>query len=420
MRILYIATMYPLGVNNGVKMRVWHLLRAIANAGHEITLATFVEPEEPGPTQRELSKVCKDSEIVVRHMESLSGSTNYVARLSSILSPSPYTLDRCRSDEMRARLEHRLRSDAFDVVLCDNVFTTVNLPPTALPLLMNSHNVEHVTLQRYAEQESNPFKALYARLEAGKLRRFEASAYKRAVFVMVCSRLDGELIEQLCPGVRTIVAPNVVDVHDYEMTGEEDPLTVVYQGGMDWFPNRDALEYFVRAILPLVQKEMPGVRLIAAGRNPTPEFRARFSHVPALEFTGTLPDLRPVIARAAICIVPLRIGSGTRLKILEGGAMSKAMVSTTIGAEGLDFVPGKEILIADDPAAFARSVVELLRDPARRKAMGEAARKRVSRDYDVTALERSIADAFQSVQQSIRTEAGRAQLAAVGQGESAC
>lgn len=420
MRILYIATMYPLPVNNGVKMRVWSLLCAIANAGHEITLATFAEPEEPDATGQELRKACKDSEIVVRHLESLSGSANHLARLASVLSPSPFALDRFRSDEMRSRLEKRLHSGVFDVVLCDNIYTTVNLPPTSLPLLMNSHNVEHLILQRYVEQESNPLKALYARLEARKLRRFEAATYKRAALVMVCSRLDGELIEQLCPGLKTVVAPNVVDMRDYEMEGEEDPLTIVYQGGMDWFPNRDALQYFVQAILPLVQKEVPGVRLIAAGRNPTPEFRARFSHVPALEFTGTLPDLRPVIANAAVCVVPLRIGSGTRLKIIEGGAMRKAMVSTTIGAEGLDFVPGEEILIADDPAAFAGNVVQLLRDPARRKAMGEAARKRVSRDYDMTALERSIAGAFQSVQQSIRAKAGEAQLAPVGQGESAC
>ncbi len=420
MRILYIATIYPLPVNNGVKMRVWSLLCAIASAGHEITLATFAEPEEPGATEQELRTICRDSEIVVRRMESLSGSTNYVARLSSVFSPSPFSLDRFRSDEMRSRLEQRLRSGVFDVVLCDNIFTTVNLPATSLPLLMNSHNVEHLILQRYVEQESNPFKALYARLEAGKLRRFEASTYKRAALIMVCSRLDGELIGQLCPGLRTAVAPNVVDVNDYEMGGEEDPLTIVYQGGMDWFPNRDALEYFVQAILPLVQREIPDVRLIAAGRNPAPEFRARFSHVPALKFTGTLPDLRPVIAEAAVCVVPLRIGSGTRLKILEGGVMGKAIVSTTIGAEGLDFVPGKEILIADDPAAFAGNVVELLRDPARRKVMGEAARKRVSRDYDVTALERSIAQAFQDLQQSIRAKAGKALLGPLGQGESAC
>jgi len=414
MRILYIATMYPFPVNNGVKMRVWSLLCAIANAGHEITLATFAEPKEAEGTEQAIRKVCKDSDIVVRHLASLSGSTNYVARLSAVLSPLPFAIERFRSDEMRTCLEHRLRSDAFDVVLCDNIYATVNLPPTSLPVIMNSHNVEHLILQRYAQQESNLFKALYARLEAGKLGRVEAAIYKRAVLVMVCSRLDAALLEQLCPGLKTVVAPNVVDVRDYEIAEEEDPFTIVYQGGMDWFPNRDAVEYFVRAIFPLVQKEIPGARLVAAGRNPAPEFRARFSDVPALQFTGTLPDLRPVIAKAAVCVVPLRIGSGTRLKIIEGGAMGKAMVSTTIGAEGLDFVPDQEILIADDPAVFAGKVVELLRDPARRKTMGEAARKRVLRDYDITALERSIAGPFQSLQQSISAEAGKTQMASVG------
>ena len=134
----------------------------------------------------------------------------------------------------------------------------------------------------------------------------------------------------------------------------------------------------------------------------------------ALEFTGTLPDLRPVIAKAAVCVVPLRIGSGTRLKILEAGAMGKAMVSTTIGAEGLDFDPGREILIADDPVSFARNVVDLLHDPARRKALGEAARKRVRQDYDITALERAVASALENLRQSIDAKAGKRQMATVG------
>ena len=307
----------------------------------------------------------------------------------------------------------------FDVIVCDNVFSAINLPAHAAPVVMNSQNVEYVILSRYVQHERNPFKALYARWEASKLRRFETAMYRRAVLAMACSNVDTGLIRSLCPGIRTAVAQNVVDVSEYAVNAEEEPLTVVYQGGMDWFPNRDALEYFVRAIFPLVRQEVPGVRLIAAGRNPSPQFRARFADVSALEFTGTLPDLRPVIAKAAVCVVPLRIGSGTRLKILEAGAMGKAMVSTTVGAEGLDFVPGREILIADDPAEFARNVIELLRDPARRKAMGEAARHRVLQDYDVTALERSIAAAFQGLQQAIGQEAGKTQPVPVGQGELA-
>jgi len=414
MRILYLAAAYPLPANNGAKMRLWAVLRAIAATGHEITLAAFAEPEDDvAGTEQELRMVCKESDIVPLRYTRLSAGGNYSGRLRAILSSSPFTIDRFRSEEMRARLERRVRERSFDVIICDNVFSAINLPANASPVVMNSQNVEYLILQRYVQQERNPLKALYARLEANKLRRFEAAMYRRAALAMTCSSVDAEFVRQLCPGLKTAVAPNVVDVREYGIVGEEDPFTIVYQGGMDWFPNRDAVEYFVRAIFPLVQKEIPGAHVIAAGRNPSPKFRARFADVLALEFTGTLPDLRPVIAQAAVCVVPLRIGSGTRLKILEGGAMGKAMVSTTIGAEGLDFVPGKEILIADDPAVFAKNVVEVLRNPTRRKALGEAARKRVLQDYDVAALERSIADAFQSLQQSISAEAGETQLVPV-------
>jgi len=298
------------------------------------------------------------------------------------------------------------------VILCDNVYSAINLPAGASPVVMNSQNVEYVILQRYLQQERNPAKALYARLEAAKLRRFEAIMYRRAVLGMACSTTDAHQIEELCPGLRVAVAPNVIDPKEYEGNfGDEEPQTILYQGGMDWFPNRDALEFFVRDILPLVRKEVPGAKLIAAGRNPSPEFRARFAGVSGLEFTGTVPDLRPFIARATVAVVPLRIGSGTRLKILEGGAMRKAMVSTSIGAEGLDFVDGQEILIADDPGKFAGSVIDLLRNPARRQTLGEAARRRVLRDYDNRALERLISDALSSLQQNMSNRAAHQQLA---------
>lgn len=419
MRVLYISVAYPLPANNGAKMRLWSMLRAIKGAGHEVTLACFAEPGEVAGTERELSAVCAESDIVPLSYTRLSAGGDYWKRLRAIFSTSPFTIDRFRSDQMRVRLEQRVRDRAFDVIVCDNVFSAINLPAYAAPVVMNSQNVEYVILSRYVQHERNPLKALYARWEASKLRRFETAMYRRAVLAMACSNVDTGLIRSLCPGIRTAVAQNVVDVSEYAVDAEEEPLTVVYQGGMDWFPNRDALEYFVRAIFPLVRQEVPGVRLIAAGRNPSPEFRARFADVSALEFTGTLPDLRPVVAQAAVCVVPLRIGSGTRLKILEAGAMGKAMVSTTVGAEGLDFVPGREISIADDPAEFARNVIELLRDPARRKTMGEAARRRVLEDYDVTALERSIAAAFQGLQQAIGEEAGKTQPVPVGQGEVA-
>jgi len=413
-RVLYVSIAYPLPANNGSKMRLWAVVRAIASAGHRVTLAAFCEPEELEGTQAELRTVCEESDIVPLQYTKLSGGGDHLKRLRAIVSTSPFTIDRFRSEDMRSRLQRRVNDRSFDVVICDNVYSAINLPAGVSPIVMNSQNVEYLILQRYSEQEKNPLKALYARLESAKLRHFEAAMYRRAVSAMTCSTVDADLVRRLCPGIQVFIAPNVVDVGDYEFDAEEEPFTLVYQGGMDWYPNRDALEYFVRQVLPLVQKQVPQVRVIAAGRNPAPEFKARFHDVSGLEFTGTLPDLRPVIAKAAVAVVPLRIGSGTRLKILEAGAMRKAMVSTSIGAEGLDFEAGKEILIADDPVAFARHVVELLRDPARRKSLGEAAKNKVVSAYDRRSLERSVARALASLEQSIGSEAGRRQLAPVG------
>jgi glycosyltransferase involved in cell wall biosynthesis len=155
---------------------------------------------------------------------------------------------------------------------------------------------------------------------------------------------------------------------------------------MDWFPNRDAVTFFVARILPVLKQSVLHIRFVVAGRNPPPAFVSKFAGVSGIEFTGNVPDMRTEIAKAAVCIVPLRIGSGTRLKILEAAAMAKPVVSTRIGAEGLNFVDGEEIVLADEPRAFAHAIVDLLADPARRRTMGGAARRRVEIQYSISAL----------------------------------
>jgi glycosyltransferase involved in cell wall biosynthesis len=328
----------------------------------------------------------------------------YLSRLFSLFSSAPFILNRLHSSEMREALDRRLRQGGYDLVICD-VFAALNLPATGIPVAINGLNAEHLILLRYVNHEWNPIKKFYAWLEAIKLRRFEVRMYSRADLAIACSNQDANIFREFCPEVQFSVLPNVVDLGEYEVSHvedsqDEDPSAIIHVGGLDWFPNRDSLEYFVRDIFPLVQRECSSIRLIVAGRNPSPELRGRFSHMTAIEFTGTVPDLRPVIAEAAVSVIPLRIGSGTRMKILEGGAMGKAMVSTSVGAEGLDFVPGKEILIADTPEQFAASIVELLRDPVRRRSLGEAARRRVVANYDLRALERSIEVAVNTLKSS--------------------
>jgi glycosyltransferase involved in cell wall biosynthesis len=178
----------------------------------------------------------------------------------------------------------------------------------------------------------------------------------------------------------------VVDVAEFEPSPDPGGATVLYSGGMDWYPNRDAVEFFGLRVLPHVRASVSEARFVVAGRGPSDGFRRRMAAVPNVTFTGSVPDMRAEIAQATVCVVPLRIGSGTRLKILEAAAMGKAIVSTRLGAEGLDFADGSEILLADEPEMLARSVASLLRDGARRAALGRAARARVVQDYSEDVL----------------------------------
>src|SRR5262249_22529422 len=157
------------------------------------------------------------------------------------------------------------------------------------------------------------------------------------------------------------------DMSGYLMDVPEAPARLIYMGGMDWFPNRDAVEFFVKEILPRIQARAPQVEFLVAGRNPSEEFKTQFSHLGNVRFSGTVADMRALISGSTLCVVPLRIGSGTRLKILEASAAGKATVSTALGAEGLELVDGEEILIADDAMKFAEYIVALLQDPERRK-----------------------------------------------------
>ena len=386
MRLLFLSMTLPWPPNNGHRMRTWSLLHALAAEGHQTTLLAFAYPADLGGATGPLRQVCTRLEVVPLELASLAGGNGALDRLRALIGGAPYAAGRYRSPEMAGRIQSQLESERFDAVIVDTVFGTVNLPATEVPLLLNNVDVEHVVLERYARCEHNPAKRLYAWLEARRLRRFEAEACRRAAVAMPCSRADEAQLRALCPGLPLVVVPNVIDTTEYAPPGHDAGNVVLYQGGLDWYPNRDAVRFFASRILPLVRRALPSVRFVVAGRNPPAAFRREVQAVPGLELTGPVPDMRPVLARSAVCVVPLRIGSGTRIKILEAAAMARPVVSTTLGAEGLAFVDGEEILLADRPERFAGAVLGLLADHRRRREVGSAARKRVEESYSLPVL----------------------------------
>lgn len=392
MRILFVALGFPLPSNNGHRMRSWSLLQALAAEGHELSLLSFRESDDAQTDDPRLHSVCRDVTAVPFRFTNLSSGGDYLKRALAVFSPLPYVSSRFSSARMRERMAEILSQGEFDLIIGDTVFSLLNLPATDVPVALNAFDLEHLILERYLAHESNPLKLAYGWLESRKLRRWEAKACSQAAWVMSCSQHDRELVQKLCPGVPTVVVPNIVDVHSYAPAGDVDEPVLIYQGGMDWYPNRDAVEYLAFEILPLLRRLVPHFKVIVAGRNPSPEFRQRFAAIAELSFTGTVRDMRLQIAKAAVGVVPLRIGSGTRIKILEAAAMGKPIVSTTIGAEGLEFLDGSEILIADQPQAFAEAMAGLLRDAARRRSLGHAARRRVEQRYSMSVLRESLGE----------------------------
>jgi glycosyltransferase involved in cell wall biosynthesis len=388
------AIPYPPG--EGSAMRSWEVIRALAANGHSVDLLSFGQPADIESAGGALRQVCRSVEVLPHVLPNLSSTARYWHRLGRLLSPTPYSVAILRSPVMTKRIAQLLRENAFDIVMCESLYLFDNLPLyLPVPVILDCHNVESLLLRRFLGSEPNPAKRAYVRLEWAKLHRWERGVVLRASLVMVCSEHDRAVMTAMCPGARLTVVPNIIDVTGYVPSDGDDGdgFTILYSGAMDWYPNQDAVRYFVEDIWPEVRRLVPGARFRVAGRHPSMELRRRLEGVAGVELAGAVPDMRAEVRRAAVCVVPLRIGSGTRLKILEAAALAKAIVSTRVGAEGLDFVDGREILLADEPRAFARAVADLATDLRHRRSLGAAARLRVEGQYGFPHLRRAMQDA---------------------------
>ena len=244
------------------------------------------------------------------------------------------------------------------------------------PLVVDSHEIAYDLARQFARAGGNLGRRLYAGANWRKLRREELRTYRDADGVYLCSAADERRLLDQVPGVRTAVIPNAADVEYYQPRPTDPPpdgRTVVYFGLLSTVPNIDGVIHFVQNIWPRIAAAHPEARCKIIGGRPPPSLLALAG--PRVELTGFVSDLRPHLAAAAAVVVPLRLGGGTRLKIVEAMAMGKAIVSTTLGAEGIEAVPGRDLLIEDEPAAFADAVNRLLAEPGLAARIGQSARQ---------------------------------------------
>jgi sugar transferase (PEP-CTERM/EpsH1 system associated) len=327
--------------------------------------------------------------ITVARRERPKGSVRfYVDVAAHFADELPYAVGTYRSPAFKAKIQELLDQQAFHLVVCDFLAPAVNLPPVLpCPSVLFTHNVEAEIWRRHAETHRGRLAFGLYDTQHRRMLACEDSALQRFDGILTVSEADRNTFTRLYPEVRAKpmwVIPTGVDTEYFapDATAVSEPR-LVFTGSMDWLPNEDAMRFFCHDVLPLIRAEEPRARLSIVGRAPTAAVRALADE--HIEVTGTVPDVRPFMRKAAVHVVPLRIGGGTRLKIFEAMAMGQAVVSTTIGAEGLPLIDGEHAIIADGPRAFADAVVSLLRDTRRRHALSAAARRLVVDHYDWSA-----------------------------------
>ena len=397
MRILWVKVGGLWPVNTGGRLRSFHTIAQLARR-HRVTVLTT---HGPADAPEGLDAALADCERVVSVPHAVPGHDSArfaLALVRSWLSPLPVDIWRCRVPALRREVARHLASGHVDLCVVDYLAASPNVAMDGpVPSVLFAHNVEHMIWKRLSEIETRAWRRALLEVEWQKLRRYEAHACARARLTVAVSDVDREILATHAPRARVKAIPTGVDTSYFAPDrSHEVPGSLVFFGSMDWFPNEDGIEYFVEAILPRIRAEVPEARLTVVGRNPGPRVR-RLAAIAGVRVTGTVDDVRPHVAEAAVCVVPLRIGGGTRLKIFEALAMGKAVVSTTVGAEGLPLIPGTHFVQVDAPAQFAAAVIALQRDPARRRALGSAGRRLVEERYSWSQVAREFEAICESV-----------------------
>ncbi len=376
MRILCLSGWFPYPPDVGARARLFSLLREIGRA-HAVDLLCFFHADET------VSESALPSGVSL--LGALPAPTERRSRpsLGTLLSPYPRAIAEQYTPEMAARLESALTDGHYNLVLaCEN-----GPGVTIAPYLFQARNVARVVedlevsmIRAKMQAARSPLARFRYRQTWRKQRRYTRELLGRVQGCTVASETERRALTDIAPNSPPIaVVPNGLDPERYSGGfGPEEPDTIVFPGALTYEANREAMRFFLREVFPYIRQARPAATLYITGRTDGVDLRS-LPLGDGVILTGYLPDVRPRIARSAICVAPLTLGGGTRIKILEAMALGTPVVATSKGAEGLEVTPGRDILIADDPAQFAAAVVRLLSDDALRSEISARARQTVRR-----------------------------------------
>lgn len=373
MRILWVKANKILPAHSGGDIRSFNLLRQLARRD-EVVFFSYYDGARDLAYAAELQSQLPGAVCVCTGERRESRWARGIDYLRRLPDAAPYAVGRFASPAVRQRLSECLSQKNPDVVICDFLDAAINFPESIeVPSVLFQHNVESEIWRRHATNGSGRGMKLVYGMEFSKMLQYERAAVRRFDHVIAVSEHDKKLMSEWVEPERVTVVPTGVDTGEFcpgERAGQENPL-VVFVGAMDWEPNIDAVKYFCAEVWPGILAKVPEARFRIVGRNPDRRVAALAGG--SVEVTGRVPSVLEHLREAAVVVVPLRVGGGTRLKIYEAMAVGKAVVSTTVGAEGLDVHSGQDLILADTPAVFTKSVVALLADAESRRRIGERA-----------------------------------------------
>jgi len=381
MKILFIAPRLPWPLDTGGRLRTFNLFKQLSGFA-EMQMVSYSFESRDEEWKKEIEKLgVKVTLVPARESTFLERAWNIAFKTL------PHSIVKYYTPSMKKVLEKLSKSEHFDAVHIDHIHMAhYNECFKGIPCFLDAHNVEYKIWERCGEVEPMLVKRMLYFQQSSKMKTYEAKKTKEFKGVFTCSADDKRILSDLTSGEVPIhVIPNGVDTEfnspDPAQDANEEEA-IVFTGSMNWLPNEDAITFFCGKVLPLIWEKKGSVKFYVVGKHPSAVIRELAQRDPRVIITGRVDDVRPYIWRSRVSIVPLRIGGGTRLKILEAMALSKAIVSTSIGAEGIEYTDGKNILIGDSPRDFADKVLLVLNDKQRSREIGVDARQFVCGKYD--------------------------------------
>lgn len=426
MRILFLTQIVPYPPDAGPKVKTWHVLRYLAGQGHQLTLATFVRPEEQQYIPF-LKQVCQ-SVYTIPIRRSRLADLAYLLR--SQLSGRPFLVERDDLSAMRACVQSLVAAGAIDAIHADQLTMTqfalgngfgkrITHTGTGSPggggspwRIFDAHNAVWTIVDRM--RAALPWYArLLLRGETGRVKRFEGLVVERFEQTLAVTEIDRQMLldarqaylaaqgDHSIDPQKITVAPIAVDTQELQpVPRQADSSEVLTLGTLHYPPNADGIRWFANEVFPLVRARVAQAHLTIVGKNPPPDFRQLAEQMPdVIRVTGYVADLAPYLSRAGLMVVPVRAGSGMRVRILEAFARGVPVVTTTIGLEGIDARPGQDVLVADTPAEFADAVCRLLNDPQLQAQLAANGRRLAEERYDWKVVLKTVGELYEKLAQ---------------------